>query len=180
MFTREKIFLEEGCPCQLSSEKHSTSWLCLLDALGFPSPSTKVLFQHDPVPRTSPLSGSYFLPSLHIPRGVLIPSKSRHSKTFNNQPQPIPWITLHFWIIPYPWPISPILNSGSHFQDSPSSSESRPQLKEQSTEFPSHSPCPLSMWRGVLVYRDFDEFPGNHSLLFQASLLPLPPFLLGE
>lgn len=51
MFTRKKILLEERYPCQVSSEKHSMSWLCLLDALGFPSPSTKVLFQHDPVPR---------------------------------------------------------------------------------------------------------------------------------
>lgn len=54
---------------------------------------------------TAPLSSSYFLYSRHIPRATLhfqtLFSYSQqapppHSRTFNHQQQPIPWITLHF------------------------------------------------------------------------------------
>lgn len=32
-FSREKIFVERECPCEVSSEKHCMSWIGLLDAL---------------------------------------------------------------------------------------------------------------------------------------------------
>lgn len=92
MFTRKKIFLERSCPCQVSSEKHFMSWIGFRSprSTAFSSPSPRGLFQHAPVPRTFPLSSSYFLHGLHVARAVLMPSKSPHSRTFNNQQQPIP------------------------------------------------------------------------------------------
>lgn len=49
--TREKVFLERRCPCQVSSEKPLWhSWASGLLSASFPASSTRFPFQHGPVP----------------------------------------------------------------------------------------------------------------------------------
>lgn len=144
---------------------------------GFPTPSLKFPLQPAPVPERLFFLVPISCTAPTVPEQLCIRSQtvlfshSPHSRTFTHQQRPVPWVILHFQVTHIPSPFLPFFSSGSHFQHSPRSLESRTQFKERGTGFPGPSPCPLPIVSRALV----GGFTGHRSLPLPSQS---PPFAI--